>query len=232
MADVFISYKREDRAIAEQLAHEIKASGFTAFFDVEIPVGDMWDSRIESELNAAAVVVVLWSQSAADSRWVKLEARRALERGVLLPALIGDCRVPLEFSDIQTADLRAFAPETLAALFAQIESYCGPRTSFIMPPSVEDCQVEDVSPRTSALVRAIERKLQELTSELIGLCNDLLARPIDDASYLQSVLMDRIDDLYEYYAFAYGDVENSDFEWLLDRALFVDTYCKKMRPSQ
>ncbi|WP_395645977.1 toll/interleukin-1 receptor domain-containing protein [Terricaulis sp.] len=105
MADVFLSYKRDDRAVANAVALDLKAEGFSVFFDVEIAVGESWDSRIEQALDEASAVVVLWSQLSRDSQWVRREAREALRRGILCPATISECRIPLEFSDIQTANL-------------------------------------------------------------------------------------------------------------------------------
>lgn len=103
MADVFISYKREDRALASHFAELIRQQALSAFFDADIPVGDSWDQYIERELLASSAVVVLWSCRSVTSRWVRLEARNALQRGVLVPVLLEPCQLPLEFQDIQAA---------------------------------------------------------------------------------------------------------------------------------
>ncbi len=105
MADVFLSYKREDQQIAREVAADLEAEGFSVFFDVRIDVGDSWDERIERELNAAKACVVLWSPKSRDSKWVRREAREAMARGILSPALIARCKVPIEFSDVQAANL-------------------------------------------------------------------------------------------------------------------------------
>jgi hypothetical protein len=105
MADVFVSYKREDRARAAEIANAIRAQGYSVFFDVEIDVGDSWDARIERELAEARCVVVLWSPRSRDSRWVRNEARDGQGRRVLAPVIIDHCKVPIEFSDVQATDL-------------------------------------------------------------------------------------------------------------------------------
>lgn len=105
MADVFLSYKREDQQIAREVAADLEAEGFSVFFDVNIDVGDSWDERIERELNAAKACVVLWSPKSRDSKWVRREAREAMARGILCPAMIARCKVPIEFSDVQAAGL-------------------------------------------------------------------------------------------------------------------------------
>lgn len=110
MADIFLSYKREDQDAARGIAGDLEAEGFAVFFDVRVEIGDAWDVAIERELEAASAVVALWSPASRDSDWVRREAREARRRGVLFPAFIKECRPPLEFSDVQTADLSARAP--------------------------------------------------------------------------------------------------------------------------
>lgn len=105
MADVFLSYKREDQQIAREVAADLEAEGFSVFFDVRIDVGDSWDERIERELNAALACVVLWSPKSRESPWVRREAREASNRQILCPATVRRCKIPLEFSDVQTSDL-------------------------------------------------------------------------------------------------------------------------------
>ena len=48
---------------------------------------------------------MLWSKDSISSEWVKNEAAVAAERGVLIPALIENVKLPLEFRRKQTADL-------------------------------------------------------------------------------------------------------------------------------
>lgn len=105
MADVFLSYKREDQPIARAVANDLEAEGFSVFFDVSIEVGDSWDATIERELAAARAVVVLWSPRSRESKWVRREAREGTARHILCPAMVVNCKVPLEFSDVQTASL-------------------------------------------------------------------------------------------------------------------------------
>lgn len=105
MADVFLSYKRDDQAAARGVADDLEAEGYSVFFDVRIEVGDSWDATIERELNTAKAVVVLWSPKSRESQWVRREAREAMARRILCPATIARCKVPLEFSDVQAADL-------------------------------------------------------------------------------------------------------------------------------
>src|SRR3954466_5859117 len=108
MNELFLSYDREDRAVAQQLADALHAQGWSVWWDREIPFGKAFDLVIEERLNAARCVVVLWSKKSILSRWVKTEAGVAAERGCLVPVLIEDTPVPLEFKRIQPAMMQGW----------------------------------------------------------------------------------------------------------------------------
>ena len=105
MSDIFISYASGDRRIAQKFASALETFGWSVWWDREIPVGKNFDQVIEEELNAAGSVVVLWSRQSVSSRWVKTESSAAADRDCLVPALIDDAAIPLEFKRIQTAML-------------------------------------------------------------------------------------------------------------------------------
>src|SRR5437868_1707132 len=67
LADVFISYKKEDRAHAERIATAFAAEDISVWWDDQITPRDAWDAAIEREIAAAAAVVVLWTQRAVAS---------------------------------------------------------------------------------------------------------------------------------------------------------------------
>src|SRR5918999_1180825 len=105
MTDVFISYANEDREQARKLANALEACGWSVWWDRKIKAGQTFDQIIEHELETAKSVVVLWSKASISSEWVKNEAATAVERGVLVPALIDTVKLPLEFRRGRSADL-------------------------------------------------------------------------------------------------------------------------------
>lgn len=111
MADVFISYARENRPQAEQIARSLAAMGLDCFWDTEIPPGQTWSDYIEAKLDAARVVVVLWSQHSTKSQWVREEARMGRDKSKLIPALIDGSPSPLGFGEVQAADLTGWRGE-------------------------------------------------------------------------------------------------------------------------
>ena len=105
MADVFVSYKKEDRAIAQRVVEAIEAEGFTVWWDDDITPRESWDILIEREAEAAKALVVLWTPKSVASEWVRAEAKRGKDLSKLVPFMMQPCQLPLAFSMIQAADL-------------------------------------------------------------------------------------------------------------------------------
>lgn len=105
MADVFLSYSRANAAAAARVARALEESGRSVWFDTEIPAHRTYADVISSELESAKAVLVLWSQSAVESQWVRSEANRARELGKLVQARLQPVRLPMPFDQIQCAEL-------------------------------------------------------------------------------------------------------------------------------
>ncbi|MGH7792478.1 MAG: toll/interleukin-1 receptor domain-containing protein, partial [Thermodesulfobacteriota bacterium] len=103
MNDIFISYKNSDKERVRVLVEALEGQGWSVWWDREIPPGKTFDQVIEEHLNAARCVIVVWSEDSVLSEWVKTESSEAAQRGVLVPVLIDDVKIPLEFRRIQAA---------------------------------------------------------------------------------------------------------------------------------
>jgi hypothetical protein len=103
VSDVFLSYAKEDRARARRIADVLESCGWSVFWDHKIAPGEDWRLVVQSELDRAAVVVVLWSHSSVASSWVHDEAERGRER--LVSVLIDDVVLPIGFSRLQGVNL-------------------------------------------------------------------------------------------------------------------------------
>ena len=111
MADVFISYSREDRPRAEQVAQALQSAGLDVFWDNEIPPGTTWADYIESKLTQCKALIVLWSAHSTKSQWVREEARMGRDKGVLIPAMIDASQAPFGFGEVQAANLASWNGE-------------------------------------------------------------------------------------------------------------------------
>jgi TolB-like protein len=103
--DIFLSYNREDQAVAKRFAEAFEAAGLSVWWDMTLRSGEAYDRVTEEALQTAKAVVVLWSPRSVDSRWVRAEASIADENGTLVPATIEACHLPVMFRLTQTADL-------------------------------------------------------------------------------------------------------------------------------
>ena len=130
MAEIFVSYAREDEARAHRVAEALRAQGFHAWRDDELPAHRAYADVIEERLESAAAVVVLWSAAARDSQWVRAEADSARNRGTLVQATLDGSIPPIPFNQIQSADLqRGDDPEAApgwAKLLASVHALAGP----------------------------------------------------------------------------------------------------------
>ncbi len=105
MADIFISYAREDREWVEKLATQLVTEGYTVWWDWDLLVGKRYRETIETELQTAKAAVVVWSQHSIRSDFVRDEAEDGQQRNILLPLLKEIVRPPAGFRQLQTADL-------------------------------------------------------------------------------------------------------------------------------
>lgn len=105
MADVFISYSRDDQPEARRIADGFRQEGLDVWWDAALRVGETFDAVIERELLEARAVVVLWSPNSVNSRWVRAEATQADQNGTLAPVLLAPCKRPIIFELTHTTDL-------------------------------------------------------------------------------------------------------------------------------
>ena len=73
-ADIVISYSRDDHAIAEALACDLRAAGYAVWWDFQLYGGDDFHEMIRRAIAKATAVIVIWSESAVASQWVRGEA--------------------------------------------------------------------------------------------------------------------------------------------------------------
>jgi adenylate cyclase len=114
MADVFVSYARNDEQTAVRVAQCLSDAGYQVWRDDQLPAHRAYAEVIEERLKCAKAVVVLWSAEAAKSQWVRAEADAARVAGTLVQASLDGSLPPMPFNQIQCADLMRWTGEAAA----------------------------------------------------------------------------------------------------------------------
>jgi len=154
----FVSYAREDREFVLRLAKDLKAKGAKIWMDrLDIRLGQRWDTEVETAVEQCGCMVVVLSPAAVASEKVKNEFMVALDEGkVVIPALIRECRVPLQLRRLQYADFRADYDIGLTDLAA---SLCGEQQPNADTIALTEQQAPSVSEREK--LRELERRAHE-----------------------------------------------------------------------
>ena len=186
MADIFISYTREERSAARHFAECFTAEGFTVWWDAVLRSGQTFDEVIEKELRAAKAAVVLWSPRSVASRWVRAEATLADRANKLVPVIIETCNLPIIFELTHAADLADWTGDTSDSrwqdLVSDLRRLIGPAEDeapvqstpvvsnvaaapAASPPRIGSAQPAS-TPSQEELMQALERLAQSRNPEL------------------------------------------------------------------
>lgn|GEM_PF-1280831 len=126
MADIFISYARDDRDKLQHLASALESHGYSVWWDRNISGGAEFSQTIEAELMSASIVIVAWSTSSVTSHWVRDEADYARAERKLLPISLDGASPPLGFRQLHALDFAAWDGSAEDSLFQQLLTSLGP----------------------------------------------------------------------------------------------------------
>lgn len=106
MARAFISYSREDFAIAELLRLKLQGEKIDTFVDTEnIEAGSRWRDSIDNEIEASDVLIVSVTEQSLKSDYVQYEWAFAVGRHTkVLPLVFGSAELPGPLSRYQSID--------------------------------------------------------------------------------------------------------------------------------
>jgi hypothetical protein len=107
-ADVFISYRRDQRAQVLIIADRLQGLGLSVWFDARLEAGSSFDEEINREVRSAKAVFVCWSPEAMQSRWVRAEASIGLERDVLVAAFLHPTELMPPYNLVHAANLEGW----------------------------------------------------------------------------------------------------------------------------
>ncbi len=108
MADVFISYSKKDRALAERIDAALQDAGYSTWWDDNLIPAEQWSQKIVEEISSATVVLAIWTFSSIASSFVQDEAEIGRKANKLVPVRFDDVEPPLGQRTIQCADLSSW----------------------------------------------------------------------------------------------------------------------------
>ncbi len=133
MIDVFISYSRANQAMVRQLAEAVKGEGYSVWWDDELPPHLSYGDVITEKIGAAKAAIVVWSESASASEWVRAEADVARGQKKLIQTSIDDRMPPMPFNQIQFASIGDWHGEAdhpgWRKVKASLAALCGARAN-------------------------------------------------------------------------------------------------------
>lgn len=174
MADIFLSYAREDELRARAVAVGLESCGWSVFWDRLIPHGQDFSTHLQQQIDDARCIVVLWSKVSVASRFVRDEATEGLN-GRLVPVFIEATRQPLGFRQLQAAELGSWQGARPHVEFDRlVESIAAIVPVPTVPPAGSIEAVTDASPwvggtfDADVYISAVETDDRALTYDTSG----------------------------------------------------------------
>ncbi len=134
----FISFTRQDAAIAERLAAELERRGVSVFrADQAIAPGESWAARLQEEIAKSSLVFTIVSRASAKSEFVASETALALAeaqkgRTVVIPVIAErGVELPYFLRQVQALDFTNPSSESVHRALDSVLRYAGgdPRDS-------------------------------------------------------------------------------------------------------
>jgi hypothetical protein len=94
--DAFISHSSRNRSVASRLEQALEGKGLRVWLDdSEIRLGVLLGKELQDSIHASRVVLLLWSEHAASSRWVTSEWLTAFHMNrFIVPCVLDDTPLP------------------------------------------------------------------------------------------------------------------------------------------
>ncbi len=160
VADIFISYIREDRVRVLPLVRALERNGYTVWWDRELEPSQNFERTIKKELGNASCVIVVWTErSVGDddmyiSDWVQNEASSGAKRGVLVPVQFDPGRSHWRHRQIQYVELHDWsgdeATKGFVDLLKGVVRHAGSREP-LQPEEFEDWVLAETANNPDAL---------------------------------------------------------------------------------
>jgi tetratricopeptide (TPR) repeat protein len=163
--DAFLSHSSKDKRLATRLERSLEAARLVVWIDrANIRAGGLLLDALQDALSRSANVVVLWSVSAAESRYVSAEWQAAfhLQKGII-PCLVDDTALPPFLMRYLYCDFQGPYKTGLSALVAALQG---------KPPA----RPKSISRRPGKLRDQLTRKIVAGQEEIL----ECLGKPVPE----------------------------------------------------
>ncbi len=146
MADVFLSYASSDRPRAETIGRWLESCGFSVWMDRQIDLGQEWDQTLLAELEAAALVIVIWGTDSRHSDWVCKEAELARGADKLLQVHATGLPLLAPFNSLQAVRMQAWSGEEFHSERVKLLATVAERLDRSLPENAVTAKAEEALP--------------------------------------------------------------------------------------
>jgi hypothetical protein len=122
---VFISHSTQDPLARDFILNGIEAARIRTWVDFrDIPLDKSWGKEILRAVHKCAVMVVILTRNASESRWVDRETLQADKLGKpMLICRFDDADAPIQIAELQPIDFRAQPNAALLRLIEALQKY-------------------------------------------------------------------------------------------------------------
>ncbi|MEM1361014.1 MAG: toll/interleukin-1 receptor domain-containing protein [Pseudomonadota bacterium] len=178
---LFLSYSSQDRDFACGLLGKLETWDLPYWWDQHIEPGEEWRTKVQEQLEKAAVILTLWTKDSAASKAVIEEASTAQGKRKLVHVRLDDSDIPYGFKETQYVDLRDWHgsdshPTFQRLIYALRDKLTVPTVSFATSRIRESSPVEAVVVRGRLVLKdapanapAAQVNPVELKARLTGL---------------------------------------------------------------
>lgn len=223
---IFLSHSGSDAETAGRIASALRGRGIEPLLDREsTTAGDSFISFIENALSTSDYFLLMWSRSAAERAWVRMEWEAALHRSV------AEARAFLFVGRLDNHPVPALlAPRLFVSLFPDIEPGLSQLVNvWTNDRAAGESSQRPVAPGLSATSQPAGTNVY-ITSDLFGITcpwgvdlqapAGMIVNTIRDSFHLPTALdhQGRVGVRFEYHL-AYGEHRLSRTERLVDRGI-------------
>jgi hypothetical protein len=158
MMDAFISHASEDKPIARRLERDLTKAHLRVWIDhANIRVGDPLADSIQEAIENTTSLVLLWSISAAESRYVKFEWQAAIHLSKpVIPCQLDHTELPVFLRTILFCDFQGSYAQGRRKLIEALGGVLPP------PPAQPQIRQAPLAQRIAYLVRQQDEVMDQL----------------------------------------------------------------------